>query len=115
MNIYVPLTNNLYMKRFDTNLKNKYSKKVYELMEKNYLNSIKPNTTMINREYRPEHYGYILSIINDEQRIINNELPLLEKFKNVKKNNYIPIILILIIGMLFIYYYQYNKFHDLQF
>jgi hypothetical protein len=96
-----PITD-LYTKRFNNLTIDSYKKKIYEKMEKNYLESIAPNTYLINREYRPVQNAYMVSIKNKEKKIINENLEKsIEGFTVKSYKNILIFIVIILIYLIF--------------
>lgn len=91
-----------YTKRFNNLTIDLYKKKIYEKMEKNYLESIAPNPYLINREYRPVQEAYIISIKNKEKKIINDNLEKSIEGFMVKSHKNVLIIIIIIICLIMV-------------
>jgi hypothetical protein len=104
---------NFQISAFDNLMYDNYKKKLYLKVSNNYFESIKPNTTMINKEWRYENGGYKKAINDMIKTKLNEDLMSLENFENVNNtknsNNYIFFICAFIILLIFIAIYLKKK------
>ena len=101
----------LYIDSFQTSAFNNlmyenYKKKLFSKVSDNYFESIKPNTTIINKEWRYQNSGYKKEINDIMREKINDDLMSLENFENInnkKTLNYYIIVFIIIISIIAIF------------
>ena len=98
----IPLIIDSYTKRFNNLTIDSYKKKIYEKMEKNYLESIAPNPYLINREYRPVQEAYMISIKNKEKKMINKNLEKSIEGFTVKSYKNILIFIVIVLCLIMI-------------
>ena len=78
---------NFQISSFDNLMYDNYKKKLFSKVNNNYFESIKPNPTIINREWRYENGGYKRAVNDMIRTKLNEDLMSLENFENINNIN----------------------------